>query len=505
MRIVISLLSIAIALLASGQIPSGSAAEQIDKRFQDMLTEAGFEPETLATISIDSDIDSEDWQLIAQLVYRLRQFSPAQLQGWATLPDAVPKNEKAGEQLGHLMAIAAIVVSVERVAPPEHLASETVLPQLYRCRFREVDAADDGVVLVPRIPSAWQGRAITEEPVRFLGVALGSATDGEDQVSLLLTNHLAWYPRRDVSIGRLLLARQGMDVALLDEVKQRQPFVKPSVSREGEAFYRTLTALASVDRQELAELTLQSLSYTAEQWLAKKPTLKQRQSELQQQLATSKDSTKRDALQEELESASRSLALASAIEEQAQRQLSSVAPLFIQPEAQVGELMRIEGVARRAVRIALPDSEAAAESLGKTDLDAYYEMEVFTSDSQNLPIVCCVTQLPDEFPVGDEIREPVRIEGVFFKSWRNRTRKNLAAPGETDQQQRMYTPVVVGGAPIWLATAATSRSTWGLWGGIAFLIALVVFWFTMFRLAERERRRRSADRPDRLGDLPSEP
>ena len=131
-------------------------------------------------------------------------------------------------------------------------------------------------------------------------------------------------------------------------------------------------------------------------------------------------------------------------------------------------------------------------------------MEVFTADSQNWPIVCCVTQLPDEFPVGDEIREPVRIEGVFFKSWRYRTRKNLAAPGETDRQQRMYTPVVVGGAPIWLATAATSQSFWGLWGGIAFLIALIVFWFPIFRRAERDRRRRAAARPDRLDDLSSE-
>jgi hypothetical protein len=504
MRIVILLLSIAIALLASGQVPSVNAAEKIDNRFQDMLAAAGFDPETLAKISTDSDIDTEDWQLIAQLVYRLRQFSPAQLQRWATLPDAVPKYEKADKQLGHLMAIAAIVVSVERVALPEDLASETVLLQLYRCRFREIGRTDDGVVLVPRIPSAWQGRAITAEPVRFLGVALGSASSGEDQVSLLLTNHLAWYPRSDVSIGRLLLARQGMDVALLDEVKQRQPFVKPSVSREGEAFYRTLTALASVDRQELAELTLQSVATAAEQWLAKKPTFEQRRTELQQQLEKSKDSTKRDTLQGELKSASRNLALASAVEEQAQRQLSSVAPLYILPEEQVGELVRIEGVARRAVRIALPGGEAASESLGKTDLDAYYEMEVFTADSQNLPIVCCVNRLPEEFPVGDSIREPVRVDGVFFKSWRYRTRKNLAAPGETDRQQQMYTPVVVGGAPTWLATAETSPGYWGLWGGIAFLGFLVVFWITMFRRAERDRRQRAAARPDRLDDLSSE-
>ena len=127
---------------------------------------------------------------------------------------------------------------------------------------------------------------------------------------------------------------------------------------------------------------------------------------------------------------------------------------------------------------------------------------MFTADSQNLPVVCCVSQLPKEFPVGDKIREPVRVDGVFFKSWRYRTRKNLAAPGETGRQQRMYTPVVVGGRPTWLPSGRDKQNSWGLWGGIAFLAAMVVFWFTMFRLAERDRRRRAAMHPTRLDDLP---
>ncbi len=165
--------------------------------------------------------------------------------------------------------------------------------------------------------------------------------------------------------------------------------------------------------------------------------------------------------------------------------------------------MRIEGVARRAVRIAAPGGAASQGSTsGKLSFDAYYEMEVFTADSQNLPVVCCVSRLPAEFPVGDKIREPVRVDGVFFKSWRYRTRKNLVAPGETDRQQRMVTPVVVGGVPTWLPTPTRGQNRWGLWGGMAFLAALVVFWVVMFRLAERDRRRRAARQPARLDNLP---
>lgn len=496
------LLSIAIACVVSSRLPKAIAAEQADDGFQDVLALAGLGSEALATLSSDADYSNDDWRLLAQLVYRMRQFSPAQMERWADTTNSAAWNEIADGQLGQLLAISAIVESVEPVAPPENATTEAVLPKLYRCRFRLLDATAGGIVLVPHLPNDWQQREISEEPVQFLGVRLGSTTDDHGSVSLLLTNHLAWYPQEGASSGRLLLARQGMDVALLDEVKQRQPFVKPEVSREGEAFYQCLAALAAVDRQEMATMTEQNIATAADHWLTLAPALEQRRAELQQKLAAAKDSTKRETLQQELETARRDLALAAAIEKQAKRKLSSVAPLFLQPEQQVGELVRIEGVARRAVRIAVPDGSALSASSGETSLDAYYELEVFTADSQNLPVVCCVSRLPGEFPVGDKIREPVRVDGVFFKSWRYRTRKNLAAPGETDRQQRMYTPVVVGGAATWRPTAANGQNGWELWGGIAFLAALVVFWFVMFRLAERDRRRRAAKQPVRLDDLP---
>lgn len=496
------LLSITITCVVSASVPTTIAAEQADDSFHDILALAGLGRENLATLSADADYDHDDWQLLAQLVYRLRQFPPAQLKRWANESDTVPQNGQANEHLGQLLAITGIVESVEPVAPPENMPAEAVLPRLYRCRFRLADGTAGGDVLVPRIPRDWHHRKISEEPVRFFAVAIGSTPDDQGRLGLLLTNHLAWYPRQGVSSGRLLLASQGMDVALLDEVKQRQPFVKPEVSREGEAFYQCLAALSAVERQELATLTEQNVAAGAELWQARKPALEQRRAELRQRLAAGKDAARHGALQRELEAVRRGLALAAAVEKQAEGKFSSVAPLFLQPEQEVGELVRIEGLARRAVRIAIPGGVAF---LGQTSLDGYCELEVFTADSQNLPVVCCVSGLPADFPVGDQISEPVRVDGVFFKSWRYRTRKNLAGPGETGRQKRMYTPVVVGGVPTWLTAATSERNGWGLRGGIAFLVALVVFWVTMFRLAERDRRRRAASQPDRLDEMPGNP
>ena len=214
----------------------------------------------------------------------------------------------------------------------------------------------------------------------------------------------------------------------------------------------------------------------------------------QKLIAATRSPTEGGVLKRDLEEARRELALAAAVSKQAKRQVSSVAPLFLQPERETGQLVRIEGVARRAVRIAA----------NRPNLDGYYEMEVFPSDSQNLPVVCCLSSLPAEFPKGDEIREHVRVDGLFFKSWRYRTRKNLADSGQTDRQQQLYTPVVVGGAPTWLPRETNRPNQWAAWGGFGFLAALAILWIVMISLAKRDRLQRAALHAARLENLKDE-
>jgi hypothetical protein len=460
------------------------AAEDTSDHFHDVLATAGLGPEVLAKLVADAEYDLDDWQVISQLVYRLRQFPAGQLQRWV---------HTGRDEPGDLAEIVGTVEQVEPVLPPGGLSDESPLPTLYRCRYDSGEGAD-GIVLVPQIPEHWQGRAVSSEPVQALGVQLGTTAEGE---RLLVADRLAWFPQAGVPPGWLLLARQGMDVSLLDEVRHRQPFVKPDVSREGEAFYQCLAALSNVDPQELARLTLENVAAVSEAFRETIPTDQQRVAELRRQSSAVEDPLQREALQQQLAAARRELALAEAVEKQGQQGLSSVAPMFLQPEDQVGEFVRIEGIARRAVRIAVMDSDSRPPGL-----DAYYELEVFTPDSQNLPVVCCVAQLPAEFSLGDVIREPVRVDGVFFKSWRYRSRKNLADAGQTDRPQQLYTPVVVGGEPHVLPAPAGVDSRWGIWGGIAFLAALAAIWIAMLGVAERDRQRRAAQQPDYLENLP---
>ena len=81
----------------------------------------------------------------------------------------------------------------------------------------------------------------------------------------------------------------------------------------------------------------------------------------------------------------------------------SVAPLFNEPQQHVGELVVFDGVARRVVRVDVgtrPDGSGPSDVAQRFGFREYYEMEVFTDDSQNYPLVFCVRELPPGLPTG---------------------------------------------------------------------------------------------------------
>jgi len=454
-------------------MPHFAWAVEVGSSFRDVLETAELGPEVLARFPDNSADDAEeweaeDWQLLIQLLHRLGQHPTSQLADWV-----LKRGESSPEALvGDLVDIVGMVEAVEVLELPEPIAEAHDMKSLYRCRIRIEDSADGksdilATVLSARIPRGWQISKEMGEPIGFRGIllrnSLGESFDDDSQTkALFLAPYLAWYPREGVPTGQLLLAKHGMDVALLEEVKHRQPFVELKVSREGEAFYGCLAAMKSVDSGELTALSKQSVSRLAEDWRESKATDQQQR------------------------------AIAARVVQRSELGLSSVAPLFLQPEQMTGRLVRIEGTARRAVRIAVVD---------QSELDSYFEVEIFPPDSQNQPIVCCVNDLPTEFPTGDAIREPVRVSGVFFKSWLYRSRLVQQTEGATDRQQRMYTPVVVG-AVEWLPRSASSTGLWGLWGGIAFLVVLIIVAANALRLAKRDRLARAARRHAEDVELP---
>jgi hypothetical protein len=427
-----SLLSLSL-LATAAQTPGG---------FREMLEIVGIEPALLNAIDANQPT-AEDWQIVAQIVARLDQYASS-LDRW-TRKDP----QFAAGETGELFDLAGTVKQVDKLAAPAGVE----LPQLYRCQL-ELAEGRQALVLSVQVPKRWELGKPLQEPVSLRGVLLGA-----NESPVFLTTHLSWFPRAGLPLGQLLLSRFGMDATLWDDIVQRSVFVSPDRGRESQAFYAILTAIAKIPTAELATIALQSIADNARAARLDSGTKVERQ-------------------------------VAAAVAERAARNLSSVAPLFLNPEAQVGQLIRIEGIARRAVRI-VADPFPNGQSLSE-----YYELEVFTDDSQNLPIVCLVARLPAGFPTGDAIRAGVRVDGVFFKLWQYHSRETKQSPGETTTLQASYTPIVMAASVTWLKQSTTMKSWWGLAvGGIVFVLVMVGFW-RMLLSSRKPTRLSQEDLPD---------
>lgn len=477
-----SLVCVLLICFGVGSLPAVSrSAEQAE--FAEILLLAGLDPSSWPAFDSES-IEESAKEVVQQLLFRLREASPRQRTDWST-------TLTADSAKGTLVAVAGSASKFKPVAELRSAATDSGLETLYRVHF-ELPDGTEGSVLSPRVPSHWQLNESNDEPIRFIGILL---RPGDESFAgpVLLTSHLSWYPTKNVSSGMLLLAQQGMDVALFDDVKHRQTWVKPGINREADAFYDCLVAMAQVDQNELASTTLKSIEEMADDWETEIPALEARVKAL-----SKNSSVDSKTARQQLKSARQRLAMAAAVVEKGEQRLTSVAPLFLQPEQETGHLVRIVGHARRALRI-VGDGQAVNE---------YFEVDVFTSDSQHIPITCCVSQLPDGFPQGDAIYEKVSVDGIFFKLLRYRTRENIVDGGKTVGPRQGYTPVIVGKKPIWLKDLEQSYNRWSIAAGICFIAVLFFACIWQVWSARQDRRRRAAlysiELPDARQQSPTE-
>ncbi len=182
-----------------------------------------------------------------------------------------------------------------------------------------------------------------------------------------------------------------------------------------------------------------------------------------------------------------------------QAEATSVVPLFNAPQTQRGELVRLEGRARRVVRV-IVDEPDIRDRFG---VGAYWEIDMFTPDSQRHPLVVCVPRLPAGFPTGRDVQVSLRVAGFFFKSWAYRTaatENDKAGPTPT----RQSVPLILATQPVrWSRTWDTSAQ-WltAVLLSVAFCLVFVTAW-TLWRWQRREARQRLPGRslPKQL-DLP---
>jgi hypothetical protein len=154
---------------------------------------------------------------------------------------------------------------------------------------------------------------------------------------------------------------------------------------------------------------------------------------------------------------------------------AGVEPLFNEPNKQRGQLFSLAGTARQAVLRRVDDPDVRA----RFGIDHYYEIELFTNDSQGNPLTFCVRELPPEFPQSGQLFEPVRIAGFYLKRWSYRIRQPVS--GAAGPPRRQLSPLLIGRAPVWLEPATNdSRVYTAVFIG-AFVVFTAALWLAVWR------------------------
>jgi hypothetical protein len=451
-------------------------------QFQKLLELAGWDAKRWQTFAGDGPLSTAQRDELAELIWRLNTFDGPQLRAWA--------QTTSQRQPGELGELKGRVTRVERRELPEKLAARLEMPSIYDCRI-SLTGGGEATVLTARVPVAWFEMEKLDEPVAVTAVFIKSIRDSGGEASdLFVSADVAWHPNRPqrphVSFGEAVLGDLGVDVGLLDTVRQRQPFS----SRETEAFYKVLDAAGRIGANQLSRFARRDLPSVSERW-------KQKETETQESLSADPASaTPAEKMQ---------LQLAGEVQSRAADGRFSVAPLFNEPQRHVGELVELVGTVRRATRIDIVSAaDANANSLAQQfGINHYYELDLFTDDSQNNPVVFCVRELPPGFPLGDRLHESVRIAGFFLKSWSFESRRAMR-PAEDEREQtpanlRQFAPLLIGRAPIMLEVAVPEASPTASYVAAAlFLLLLAAVWSAGWWFARDERRLRSQMLASRL-------
>lgn len=120
--------------------------------------------------------------------------------------------------------------------------------------------------------------------------------------------------------------------------------------------------------------------------------------------------------------------------------IAPVAPLFNQPDTQHGRLVQLEGLVRRVTRIEI-ESPSLREQFG---FDHYFQVEMFTADSQNNPVVCCLRTVPSGSENQPRLHETWRVAGYFFKVWAYEPQKSPSATPREPRPALHLAPLVIG-------------------------------------------------------------
>ena len=420
---------------------------------RDLLDRYGIDQSHFANLTDGVEIHEGEFETILSVMFRIRRCRTIDIEDWARDKLEVQRLAAEMESLrGEMYPLKGRIVSVEVLEPWAEVVEPLELEQNYRCELL-LDDGQPAAVYVPSVPDIWRDGGQFDDRVGALGLLLKlESGDPARPMPVFVAQRIARYPK--TPLGDL-----DMDVGLLDGVKDQRPVAHWERGRtkdfrwmrtgweqaywERECFYQML---AAVGRAKPGQLLREA--------------------------------------EELLESASNR-------KRRADGEAFSVVPLFNDVPDQRGRLVVLSGIVRRVERIRVEDPDVRA----RFGIDHFYQLALFTPDSQNNPVFFCVRQLPKGMPLTLEpdYAEEVRVAGFFMKTWSYETsQQKMTADGKpTGELRRQLAPLLFGREPVWYRQGTGKPSlltpTVELIAGCLFVVAMLGVWLGVWQYGRGDR------------------
>ena len=414
---------------------------------RDLLRSHGVDDSHFRGLSDGRPVDDNETETLLKVMFWMRDFRPLDIAQWVRDELDLPRLVEDPEaDRGQLFSLSGRVTRVELRRPWPEVVERFELKRYYRCEFI-LDDRQPAVIFAENVPKQWQEGGPVDERAGAFGLFLKFAgKDPGRPVPVFVAQRMAWYP--PTPLGNL-----GMDVGLLDNVVNRTGLGRSRrlddqqevsrAAREREAFYAMLDAVGRAEPGQLLRQADQQLKHAGQKL---KRTDKQGYEHF------------------------------------------SVVPLFMEAEKQHGRLVSLSGRARRVVRVRVDDADVVA----RFGIDHYYEISLFTDDSEGNPLVFCVRELPKGMPTGDgpEYSEQVRVAGFFFKLWSYHVAPSAQVPEAGRSAPRQPAPLLIGRRPVWYPQTESPliSPTVGAIAGGLFVLALLGVWLAMWQSGRADKR-----------------
>jgi hypothetical protein len=165
----------------------------------------------------------------------------------------------------------------------------------------------------------------------------------------------------------------------------------------------------------------------------------------------------------------------------------SVVPLFNEPAMMHGKLIALQGTARRAVSVVVNEPDVV-ERFG---IKRYYEVSMYTTDSQQNPMIVNVLELPPGMPEGENIHAAIRVPCTFVTGFYYHRDATPDEQARGIQPKLQKAPLLIGKSIqlIVVPKAEDSAVSWVFGGLVA--AALLAVCFGVAALMRGEKRTRS--------------